>query len=59
MNYEQAMNEISINELKDMPMYQRIQQQLVEKHDAEKEGVSVGGWLCCVMSPSLRFPCFL
>ena len=38
MNYEQAMNEISVHELKDMPMYQRIQQQLLEKHDAEKEG---------------------
>ena len=38
MNYEQAMNEISVHELKHMPMYQRIQQQLLEKHDAEKEG---------------------
>ena len=38
MNYEQAMNEISVNELKDIPMYQTIQQKLLEKHDAEKEG---------------------
>lgn len=37
MNYEQAMNEISVNELKKMPLYQRIQQELVEKQDAEKE----------------------
>ena len=39
MNYEQAMNEISLNELKDMPMYKRIQRKLLEKHDAEKEGL--------------------
>ena len=41
MNYEQAMNEISLNELKGIPMYQRIQQQLLEKHDAEKESEPV------------------
>ena len=45
MNYEQAMNEISINELKGMPMYQRIQQQLLEEHDAEKEGERERGGL--------------
>ena len=40
MNYDQAMNEISMNELKDLPMFQRIEKKLMEQHDAEKEGQS-------------------
>ncbi|XP_019849545.1 PREDICTED: kinesin-like protein KIF13B [Amphimedon queenslandica] len=38
MNYEQAMKEISVNELAQDPIYSNMQKKLLEKHQAEKEG---------------------
>jgi hypothetical protein len=38
MNYEQAMKEISVNELAADPIYSKMQKKLLEKHQADKEG---------------------
>eukprot|EP00731_Ephydatia_muelleri_P010946 Em0005g1532a len=38
MGYEQAMKEISHNELIKDPLYCKMQQELAQKHEAEKEG---------------------
>lgn len=38
MGYEQAMKEISQNELMKDPLYCKMQQELAQKHEAEKEG---------------------
>jgi kinesin family protein 13 len=37
MNYEQAMKEISVNELAADPIYSKMQKKLLEKHQADKE----------------------